>query len=128
MAGFKDLIEPMTLGNMGADGVRFARPVMLELPSPAIVSADPWPDHVPVPTVGLRVVCTRCGIIGVDAPPNVGLMQCNTPLPRWANKRHRGSLSALFRPSWPYRGGEPVSSCIMEGVHHPRADGGAAEV
>jgi hypothetical protein len=36
MAGFKDLIEPMTLGNMRANGVR----------SLAILSADPWPDHV----------------------------------------------------------------------------------
>jgi hypothetical protein len=30
----------------------------------------PWPDHVPVPTFGPRMVCTRCGIVGADARPN----------------------------------------------------------
>jgi hypothetical protein len=35
-----------------------------------ILSADPWPDHVPVPAFGPRMVCTRCGIIGADARPN----------------------------------------------------------
>jgi hypothetical protein len=34
------------------------------------MSADPWPDHVPVPSFGPRMVCTRCGIIGADARPN----------------------------------------------------------
>jgi hypothetical protein len=33
----------------------------------AIMSAGPWPDDVPVPTFGPRMVCTRCGIIGADA-------------------------------------------------------------
>ena len=28
----------------------------------AILSADPWPDHVPVPAFGPSVVCTRCGM------------------------------------------------------------------
>jgi hypothetical protein len=32
----------------------------------AIVNADPWPDDVPVPTFGPRMVCTRCGIIVAD--------------------------------------------------------------
>jgi hypothetical protein len=36
----------------------------------AILSADPWPDHVPVPAFGPRMVGTRCGIIGADARPN----------------------------------------------------------
>jgi hypothetical protein len=35
----------------------------------AILSVDPWPDHVPVPSFGPRMVCTRCGIIGADARP-----------------------------------------------------------
>jgi len=33
----------------------------------AIMSAGPWPDDVPVPTFGPRMVCTRCRIIGADA-------------------------------------------------------------
>jgi hypothetical protein len=36
----------------------------------AILSADSWPDHVPVPSFGPRMVCTRCGIICADARPN----------------------------------------------------------
>jgi hypothetical protein len=30
----------------------------------AVVSADPWPDRMPVPAFGPRMVCTRWGIIG----------------------------------------------------------------
>jgi hypothetical protein len=37
----------------------------------AIMSATPWPDDVPVPTFGPRMVCTRCGIIG-EAPGRTG--------------------------------------------------------
>jgi hypothetical protein len=36
----------------------------------AVLSVDRWPDHVPVPAFGPRMVCTRCGIIGADARPN----------------------------------------------------------
>jgi hypothetical protein len=36
----------------------------------AVLSADPWPDHLPVPTFGPRMLCTRCGIVGADARPN----------------------------------------------------------
>jgi hypothetical protein len=36
----------------------------------AVLSADRWPDHMAVPTLGPRMVCTRCGIIGADARPN----------------------------------------------------------
>jgi hypothetical protein len=31
------------------------------------------------------MVCTRCGIIGADARPNVSLLQRSTPLPRWVD-------------------------------------------
>jgi hypothetical protein len=34
------------------------------------LSVEAWPDHVPVPAFGPRMVCTRCGIIGADARPN----------------------------------------------------------
>jgi hypothetical protein len=33
-------------------------------------SADPWPDNMPVPAFGPRMVCTRCGLVGADARPN----------------------------------------------------------
>jgi hypothetical protein len=63
-------IDPMTLGNMRANGVRSLAVSCWVCHHRAILSADPWPDHVPVPTFGPRMVCTRCGIIGADAWPN----------------------------------------------------------
>jgi hypothetical protein len=36
----------------------------------AVLSADAWPDDLPVPTFGPRMVCTACGIISADARPN----------------------------------------------------------
>jgi hypothetical protein len=36
----------------------------------AVLSADSWPDDMPVPSFGPRMVCTRCGIVGADARPN----------------------------------------------------------
>jgi hypothetical protein len=58
------------LGNMRANGVRSLDVCCWQCHHRAILSADPWPDHVPVPTFGPRMVCTRCGIIGADARPN----------------------------------------------------------
>jgi hypothetical protein len=61
---------PMTLGNMRANGVRSLDVSCWQCHHRAILSADPWLDHVPVPTFGPRMVCTRCGILGADARPN----------------------------------------------------------
>ena len=60
-------IEPMTLGNMRANGVRALDVSCWQCHHRTI---NPWPDHVPVPTFGPRMVCTRCGIIGADVRPN----------------------------------------------------------
>jgi hypothetical protein len=51
------------LGNMRANGVRSLDVTCWQRHHPAIMSADPWPDDVPVPTFGPRMVCTRCGIV-----------------------------------------------------------------
>jgi hypothetical protein len=59
--------EPMTLGNMHADRVWSLDVCCWECHHRTILSADPWPDHVPVPAFGPRMVCTQCGIIGADA-------------------------------------------------------------
>ena len=61
--------DPMTLGNMRANGVRSLDVSCWLCHHRAILSAEPWPDDVPVPTFGPRMVCTRCGIIGADARP-----------------------------------------------------------
>jgi hypothetical protein len=48
---------PMTLGNMRANGVRSLDVSCWQCHHRAILSADPWPDHVPVPAFGPRMVC-----------------------------------------------------------------------
>jgi hypothetical protein len=76
-------IEPMALGNMRARGVRSLDVSCWLCHHRAILSADPRSDHVPVPTFGPRMVCTRCGIIGADARPN------------WRDQPARESLSGV---------------------------------
>jgi hypothetical protein len=60
----------MTLGNMRANGVRSLDVCCWQCHHQAVLSADPWPDDMPVPSFGPRMVCTRCGIVGADARPN----------------------------------------------------------
>ena len=68
---FNDAIEPMTLGNMRANGVCSLDVSCWNCHHRAIMSADAWPNDVPVPTFGPRMVCTRYGIVGADAPPKL---------------------------------------------------------
>src|ERR1700675_1932974 len=75
--------DPMTLGNMRANGVRSLDVSCWQCHHRTILSADPWPDHVPVPSFGPRMVCTRCGIIGADARPN------------WQEQPQRESLTGV---------------------------------
>jgi len=62
----------MTLGNMRANGVRslalhcggyFCK-------HDAVLDVSYYPDDVPVPSFGPRMVCTACGAIGADVRPN----------------------------------------------------------
>jgi hypothetical protein len=69
MAGHSP-IAPVTLGNMRRLGVRSITVTCQVCYHEATVSAEPWPDDVPVPTFGPRMVCTNCGIVGADARPN----------------------------------------------------------
>jgi hypothetical protein len=73
----------MTLDNMRANGVRSIAVSCWRCHHEAVLSADPWPDHVPVPTFGPRMVCTRCGIVGADARP------------KWREQPARESLSGV---------------------------------
>jgi len=50
-------------GQQRANGVRSLDVCCWQCHHRAILSADPWPDHVPVPAFGPRMVCTRCGIV-----------------------------------------------------------------
>ena len=61
--------EVMTLGNMRANGVRSLAVSCHRCHHEGVVDTTPWPDDVPVPTFGPRMVCTSCGIVGADARP-----------------------------------------------------------
>jgi hypothetical protein len=63
-------IEPMTLGNMRSLGVRGLYVKCPNCNHAARLDVDDYPDHVPVPIFGPRMVCTACGIVGADARPN----------------------------------------------------------
>jgi hypothetical protein len=59
----------MTLGTMRANGVRSLDVSCWQCHHRATLSADPRPDHMPVPAFGPRVVCTRCGALWVSSHP-----------------------------------------------------------
>jgi hypothetical protein len=52
MTRFDYTIEPMTLGNMRENGARSLDVSCWLCHHCAILSAEPWPDHVPVPAFG----------------------------------------------------------------------------
>jgi hypothetical protein len=47
----------MTLGNMRSNGVRSLAVSCTLCHHAAVLSAEPWPDHVPVPT-SIEFICT----------------------------------------------------------------------
>jgi hypothetical protein len=63
-------IRPMTLGNMRANGVRSLLVYCSACPRTVVFNVDAYPEAVPVPAFGPRMVCTACGMIGADARPN----------------------------------------------------------
>jgi hypothetical protein len=71
----------MTLGNMRQLGVRLLAVSCSLCHHQAVVDAAPWPDDLPVPAFGPRMVCTNCGIVGADARPN------------WNEHRHGGGMA-----------------------------------
>jgi hypothetical protein len=71
----------MTLGNMRQNGVRSLSVSCTICRRNAVLDVERWPDHVPVPAFGPRMVCTSCGIIGADARPN------------WKERAQRSSLT-----------------------------------
>jgi hypothetical protein len=61
---------PMTLANMRAQGVRSLSVSYWHCHHGAALIVDRWPDDVPLPSFGPRMVCTGCGIVGADVRPN----------------------------------------------------------
>jgi len=54
------------------DSVVARRPLCscLQCHRETIISADQWPGDLAVASVGLKMMCTKCGTIGADARPN----------------------------------------------------------
>jgi hypothetical protein len=61
---------PMTLGNMRANGIRSLFVACPCCHHQVASNVDHLPDDVEVPSIGPRMVCTRCGHIGADARPD----------------------------------------------------------
>jgi hypothetical protein len=74
---------PMTLANMRALGVRSLSVSCWSCHHDAVLGVDAWPDNVPVPSFGPRMVCSSCGIVGADARPN------------WKDQPSRPSLTGV---------------------------------
>ena len=71
MAHVNELIEPMTLGNMRANGVRSLDVSCLTCHHETVINADKWPGQMRVPSFGSRMVCTKCGTVGADVRADV---------------------------------------------------------
>jgi hypothetical protein len=65
-----DPIEPMTLANMRANGVRSLAVSCWECHHQTIINADHWPGDLTVTLFGPKMMCTRCGVVGADVRPN----------------------------------------------------------
>jgi hypothetical protein len=66
---------PMTLGNMRENSIRRLFVSCNCCHHSVELSVDHMPDEVEVPSIGPRLVCTRCGHVGADA--TAGLEQLN---------------------------------------------------
>jgi hypothetical protein len=73
----------MTLGNMRANGVRSLDVSCWQCHHRTIMSADPWPDHVPVPSFGAHQRAAS-GLGGIDP------FQCNPDRDRLSSVNFRG--------------------------------------
>ena len=83
----KVAIEPMTLANMRANRVRSLLVYCGACPRIVVFNVDAYPEAVPVPAFGPRMVCTGCGMIGADARPN------------WRERYDPGQITRGARPA-----------------------------
>jgi hypothetical protein len=63
-------IEPMTLGHMRRNGVHSLLIACQKCRHEVVITANLWGDDVPVPAIGPRMICSKCGNIGADSRPN----------------------------------------------------------
>jgi hypothetical protein len=78
------------------------------VPPPGDPERRPWPDHVPVPSFGPRMVCTRCGIIGADAERYGCSPVVHSVSPKqscWRTASRSRCLTPWCGPGWPRRHG-----------------------
>jgi hypothetical protein len=85
-----DAIAPMTLANMRANGVRSLLVYCCACPRMVVFNVDGYPESVPVPAFGPRMVCTGCGMIGADARPN------------WRERYDPGQITRSLKPGTSY--------------------------
>jgi hypothetical protein len=65
-----DPIVPMDLANMRQNGVRSLAMQCHQCLHEVIMNVDHLPGDVTVPSLGPKMVCTKCGTIGADVRPN----------------------------------------------------------
>jgi hypothetical protein len=63
-------VEPMTLGHMRRNGVHSLLIACQKCRHEVVMTANLWGDDVPVPAIGPRMICSKCGNIGADSRPN----------------------------------------------------------
>jgi len=66
------MLEPMTLGNMRANGIHTlaVRCLVFDYCHETVLEVDSYGKDIPVPAFEPCVVCTACGAIGADVRPN----------------------------------------------------------
>jgi hypothetical protein len=69
-ACFTDPIEPMDLANMRQNGVRSLAVQCPLCRHEVIMNVDHLPGDVTVPSLGRKMVCTKCGTVGAKVRPN----------------------------------------------------------
>jgi hypothetical protein len=67
---FNDPIEPMDLANMRQNGVRSLLIWCINCHHEKIMNVDHLPGDLTVPSLGLRMSCTKCGTVGANVRPN----------------------------------------------------------
>jgi hypothetical protein len=67
---FKEPIEPMDLANMRANGVRSLDIQCNQCRHEVVLNVDHLPGDLKIPTLGSRMACTKCRVVGADVRPN----------------------------------------------------------